>query len=184
MEIQYGVSMDYFLWSAALGGGLALVYDMLRAFRRVARAGTAAVVLGDILWFLLAGAALFWLAYAKNGGRLRWQGILGTASGVGLYRLVLRDWVVWLLVRGIRLLNWAAFWILRAALFPVRLVYKALKRPFLVVGWYSRQGVRRVGGALAARAGKRRLAQKRRRAQAAERRRRNRAESPKNQEDF
>ena len=142
MEVAYGVHISYFLWSLALGGGLSLVYDLLRSGRRIKKSSVLRVNLEDILFFLLAGAMLFLVAYDKNGGRLRWQGFLGTALGGGVYYLVFRDRVVMLTVWMVQGVLEVVFWLIRTLLFPVRMVYRALAKPFLVITWYSRKSIR------------------------------------------
>ena len=169
MEVTFGVNISYFLWSLLTGAVLALAYDLLRAVRRIIRTSAFGVNLEDILFFLLAGALMFWLAYDKNGGRLRWQGILGTAAGFALYRAVFQDWIVKILVRGYDILVQIFLWILKIVLFPVRIVYKILEKPFVIIGWYSRKGARRAGGFLKTRAEKRNIRRKCRRAESANR---------------
>lgn len=186
MEVTFGVNISYFLWSLLTGGVLALAYDLLRTVRRIIRTSAFGVNLEDILYFLMAGALMFWLAYDKNGGRLRWQGILGTAAGFALYRAVFQDWVVKILVRGYDILVQIFLWILKILLFPVRIVYKILEKPFVIIGWYSRKGARRAGGFLKTRAEKRKIKRKCRRAEAAKRkenRRKQRREEAKKAED-
>ena len=146
MEATFGVKLGYFLWSLALGGGLAFVYDVLRSGRRIAKNSVLRVNLEDLLFFLLAGALLFFLAYDKNGGRLRWQGFLGTISGVSIYYLIFRDRIVRAMVWSSQALMTLVLWVVKILLFPVRIVYRILAKPFLVIGWYSKKGASKAGG--------------------------------------
>lgn len=148
MEVNYGVHISYFLWSLALGGGLSFLYDMLRSGRRMGKNSVLRVNIEDILFFLLVGILLFLTAYDKNDGRLRWQGFLGTGMGIGIYYLVFRDRIVRMTVFITRKLMDFTFWLIRVLLFPVRVVYHMLAKPFLVITWYSRKSVTRAKGIL------------------------------------
>ncbi len=146
MEMKFGITVSYFLWSLALGGIMAFLYDLLRMTRRMISTSVFGVNLEDICFFLLGGLLLFWTAYDKNGGQLRWQGFFGAILGFGFYRAVLKDRLVKVLVWCNKGLIEAFLWVFRVLLFPVRVVYKMLAKPFLVIGWYSRERVRRVNG--------------------------------------
>ena len=146
MEATFGVKLGYFLWSLALGGGLAFVYDVLRSGRRIAKNSVLRVNLEDLLFFLLAGALLFFLAYDKNGGRLRWQGFLGTISGVSIYYLIFRDRIVRAMVWSSQALMTLVLWVVKILLFPVRIVYRILAKPFFFFLFYSKKGASKAGG--------------------------------------
>ncbi len=157
MEVTFGVKLEYFLWSLLLGGGLSLVYDILRSGRRMGKNSIFRVNLEDGLFFLLAGGLLFVVAFDKNGGQLRWQGFLGTGLGIGSYYALFRNHVVNLLVWGYQLVIRIALWLLKLVLLPVRLIYKLLAKPFWVIAWYSKQSVRKAGGILKTKRRKREL---------------------------
>lgn len=148
MEVTYGVNLGYFLWSFLLGGGLSLIYDILRSGRRITKNSVFRVNLEDGLFFLLAGGLLFLVAFDKNGGQLRWQGFLGTGLGIGIYYLMFRDRIVTLLVWMYQVIMSVFLWLVRILLFPVRLVYKILAKPFLLIVWYSKKSITKAGGIL------------------------------------
>jgi len=141
MELQYGVKVGYFLWSLVLGMVLCLIYDFVRSGRRLAKLSAFWVTLEDGLFLLLAGILLFWVAYDKNGGSLRWQGFLGVALGAAGYYFVFRNRVVNLTVRITESVICAAVRLVRVLLIPVQVVYRILAKPFLVIAWYSRKSV-------------------------------------------
>ena len=145
MELTFGVKVGYFLWSLLLGGGLSLLYDILRSGRRMSKNSTFRVNLEDGLFFLLAGGLLFLVAFDKNGGQLRWQGFLGTGLGIGIYYALFRNYVVNFLVWAYQLVIRVMLWLLQLVLLPVRLVYKLLAKPFWVIAWYSKQSMRKAG---------------------------------------
>ena len=141
MEMTYGVHISYFLWSIALGGMLALFYDFLRSGRRLKQSSVFRVNMEDIFFFFLAGALLFFVAYDKNGGRLRWQGFLGTAFGAGGYFFLFRDRIVRITVWVVQWLIELAFRCIKILLFPVRVVYRIMAKPFYVITWYSGKSI-------------------------------------------
>ncbi len=148
MEITFGVNLRYFFWSFLLGGGLSLIYDILRSGRQLSKNSVFRVNLEDGLFFLLAGGLLFLVAFDKNGGQLRWQGFLGTGLGIAAYYMLFQNRVVILLVWLYQLMMRIFLWLIQILLFPVRLVYKILSKPFLVIIWYSKKSMRKAGGIL------------------------------------
>ena len=180
MEITFGVYLEYFFWSFALGAGLAFVYDGLRATRRMTRGSAWRVNLEDSLFFLLSGGLLFLIAFDKNAGQLRWQGFLGTFLGAGGYYLLFHNYVVfgmvWLTEGLIRIF----VWLIRVLLVPVQAVYRILAKPFYVVVWYSRKKASRAKGALRA---KRQAMQMRTKTKKAEKEKRKRQKNEKKQKE-
>ena len=79
----------YFLASIAMGAALAAVYDVLRALRMLMRAGRAAVLVTDILFFAFCGVATSLFALPFNKGNVRAFIVFGEAAGFLAYRLTL-----------------------------------------------------------------------------------------------
>lgn len=94
-----------FLTSVLHGALLALVYDLLRALRRVFAHSLAAVSAEDFLFWIAAGFFTFCLLFLETDGVIRGYVAVGAALGVILYlnlfsRLVLR--IVTGILGGIR----------------------------------------------------------------------------------
>lgn len=133
----------FFLCSALAGALAMFVYDILRISRRIVKVGASVVTAEDILFFAVAALMLFYVAYLKNSGEIRWQGFIGGALGAGIYFAVIRNRVV---DAGTALVRWFMKMIVavvRICLFPMRIVFKALKKPIAVVAWYTGIGLRR-----------------------------------------
>ncbi len=145
MEVQFGVSVGYFLWSLLLGFVLAFLYDLLRTARRIFRAAVWVVNLEDIFFFVLCGLLLLWTAYEKNSGRLRWQGFLGAGAAFYAYRHLLKEHMVCFLTGLYEKIVQGICAAVRLILFPVRLVYRILSKPFYIIVWYSKKQVHRAG---------------------------------------
>ena len=80
--MQLGVSAEtqIFLLACTTGLGLGAVYDCLRAFRRSARHGKAAIFIEDFLYALFFGAVFFIFA-AAHTGQLRFFIFVGMILG-------------------------------------------------------------------------------------------------------
>lgn len=91
MRVTFGVDFTCFIWSAAAGLALAVIYDVLRLTRRLLPAPDLLVNIEDILFLILFGTASVAVAYTKNNGILRLYGVLTQAAVLGLYHLVIKD---------------------------------------------------------------------------------------------
>ncbi len=136
-----------FLTAVLHGALLALVYDLLRALRRVFAHSLAAVSAEDFLFWIAAGFLTFCLLFQETDGVIRGYVVVGAALGVILYRnlfghLVLR--VVTGILGGIRT--------------AVKMIGKAAGKVRRVVGGVLRKAAgkvrRAVGGILRRAAGK------------------------------
>lgn len=79
----------YFLASIALGAVLAMVYDLLRAFRMLIRCGHVHLFLSDVLFFFLCGVVTSLFSLPFNKGDVRAFILFGEAVGFLAYRLTL-----------------------------------------------------------------------------------------------
>lgn len=153
MEVSTAQEWQFFLWSLLAGGLLAVIYDFLRISRKMVPTKDFIVNIEDILFCILAALVLFATAFLKNDGKIRWQGFIGALTGFVTYRLTIRNFFV---NSSVFLIGWAMkilFFILKIILFPVMLIYKILRRPFALVAWYSRKGMRRAAAAARVRKG-------------------------------
>ncbi len=75
----------FFLAAVLLGAVAALVYDLLRVWRRLRKQSLFIVSIQDFLYWFLLGFAGFYLIYSYNDGTLRAFSFLGMCLGAGLY---------------------------------------------------------------------------------------------------
>ncbi len=144
MHTDVSAEFIFFLTSIAAGAAIAFLYDLLRISRRIIGPGDTIVTLEDILFMAAAAFILFYAAYLKNDGEIRWQSFIGGAMGIGIYIVIVRN----------RFLNFSTFllrWlakiaekVLKLILFPLRMIFLAFKKPIYVIIWYTGQGLRRV----------------------------------------
>ena len=112
---------EMFLWFIGFGIICGLIYDLLRAFRREIRHGTAAVMTEDILFCAAACSGCYAIFFLKNNGALRAYGFIGILLGAALYYLTISRGVL----MGFR-------WCFKGMLFPFRyLVSKCKKWKFI-----------------------------------------------------
>lgn len=133
----------FFLISVLSGAIIAFLYDILRIKRRIVAASDSVVNGEDILFFAFAAAFLFYVAFKKNGGEVRLQGFLGGGLGIFLYAALVRNRFVNL---GETILKWlikTAVLVFKTALFPLLIVFRALKKPVRIVAWYTGRALRR-----------------------------------------
>lgn len=148
MELRLGVTVYYFLWSLLSGFILAFVYDFFRSKRRIVKTSVIGVNLEDIIFFMVSSVLFFWIAYAKNNGIIRLQGFIGFFAGFWIYRMLFRDIMVRIMIFFTEIIVKFVVLILRVFLFPIRVAYGFLAKPFLVIGWYSRRGLTRAESVL------------------------------------
>lgn len=92
--------------SVLLGVAAAVIYDMIRIFRRVVAHNRFFLSLEDILYWVFCAWEVFYLLYRESSGVLRWFAILGIALGMFLYMISISRFVVYFVSEGInRLLH-------------------------------------------------------------------------------
>lgn len=87
--------------SVLLGVFVAVVYDVVRIFRRVVSHNRFFLSLEDILYWVFCAWEVFYLLYKESSGVLRWFAILGIALGMFLYLISISRFVVHFVSMGI-----------------------------------------------------------------------------------
>ncbi len=138
-------SGDIVFFAAALLAGviISFLYDLIRISRRIVPTGTSGVGIQDILFFAAAAIILFFAAFMKNHGEIRWQGFLGCGIGVSAYGILIRNRFVNLGTTIVKWLIKSALWLLKVVGFPVKIVLRALKKPIDIIAWYTGSRLRR-----------------------------------------
>ena len=137
MELKLGATISYFLWSLAAGIMLAFLYDFLRSSRKIFKTSVLGVNIEDILFLIGTGCFIFWLGYDKNNGIVRVQGLLGLLLGFWLYRKLFRDYIVRFIVWVSGVLVRTFLIVVRIILYPLKVIFRILSKPFYVIAWYS-----------------------------------------------
>ncbi len=79
----------YFLWSLVLGAAAGALYDLLCALRVLLKAGRLCILISDVLFFALLGAATSLFALPFNKGSVRGFIVFGEAVGFLVQRLTI-----------------------------------------------------------------------------------------------
>jgi len=90
-----------FLASALGGAVLGILFDALRAIRKLVRHKTAATAAEDALFWIVATLLMFWLLMQINDGAFRFYPLLGAVLGVVLYVMTLSKLVIKMLVAAL-----------------------------------------------------------------------------------
>lgn len=133
-----------FFAAAVLSGAvIAFLYDLIRISRRIVPTNTSVLGIEDIVFFGAAAVILFYAAYVKNHGEIRWQGFLGCGSGISAYAFLIRNRFVNLGTTFVKWLIKSALWLFRVVSFPIKIILRALKKPIDIIAWYTGSGLRR-----------------------------------------
>jgi len=89
MNREIAGDVRFFLAALLLGAVAALVYDLLRVWRRFHKQGLFAVSVQDFVYWFLLGIAGFYLLYRYNDGILRLFAFLGICLGALVYAVTL-----------------------------------------------------------------------------------------------
>lgn len=114
--------LSFFLVSVLCGGILLLAYDVLRIIRRLVKHGTWILALEDLIFWIVAGVFIYSVIYRQNNGIIRGFSVAGMVIGMVLYHYLFDDYLVNIIVKGIRIL-----------LCPLKLAIKAVKRGIRII---------------------------------------------------
>ena len=143
MEMYYKIDIGYFLWSLLLGVVMAVGYDVIRAFRKIVKNSTFSVNFADIIFIIISAFLIFFLAFDKNKGELRWYGLTGVCIGFISYRCIFKSSIVKFFLLFYESIMKLIVFIINIILFPVRIIYRILAKPIYVIGWYTSQGIKK-----------------------------------------
>ncbi|MCC8045329.1 MAG: spore cortex biosynthesis protein YabQ [Clostridiales bacterium] len=110
------------------GALLTLLYDVLRALRRICRHNLLVLSFEDFLYWLLAGFLTFWLSFRETSGVLRGYAAAGIFLGFLLYHLTVSRFVVRFLSALFRLPAAAFAFLWRMLSNPVKIFCKKCKK--------------------------------------------------------
>ncbi len=117
-----------FLMSFGFGFLLGVVYDLFRIVRLTLTRGKAAVFVMDVLYFLLAGIAVFIFMLAYNSGEIRFYLLLGILLGFLIYYFTFGAFVLKWSNRIIRALRRLTRLVGRIVWAPVRGMARLFRR--------------------------------------------------------
>ena len=118
-----------FLLTVLLGGGMGLVYDGLRVFRRAIPHQKWWVQTEDGLFWLAAVFLVFGVMLQASRGEIRFFSIFGLFGGMGLYFLTLSPLVMAVSGRIICLAKYIVRLFFRIIFTPFCLIFRPFRKP-------------------------------------------------------
>ena len=116
-----------FLYSFISGALIGLLYDLFRIKRRFIKTSNLIVNIEDIIYWILVVVILLLNAYISNDGEIRGYIIIGTILGVVIYIVALSKVVLTVSDVLIRVVIKIVIGIINVLMYPINIVYKALK---------------------------------------------------------
>ena len=148
MGITIEMQVEFFIWSLITGLISGLLYDFFRAARQLTKPKNSTIIAHDILFLVITAIFVFVLSFTAGRGELRFFEFLGIICGFILYRLAFRDTIVKILSACARFLVKIVITILKIVLFPLRIIYKVLKKPLNIIIWHSKARARKTSSAI------------------------------------
>ena len=118
-----------FLSTVVVGAAIGLFYDFFRIFRKVAQHSAWAVHLEDMLFWVLATAAMFYFMLHRNFGEIRLFSLIGAACGIALYFATISRAVLKLSVAVINFTKRVIAAVVRIITLPIRFIFNLIAPP-------------------------------------------------------
>ena len=138
-----------FIGAFVCGLIVGFIYDIFRVFRKIVKSGIKYIGVQDMFFWVVAASVVFIYIFTMNDGELRWYEFFGIAIGTLSYGVLLSRFARKILLRCYGIINNVAALILKIVLTPIALIYRLLRRPFVLVVDVSRKNFRRVGRGIA-----------------------------------
>lgn len=122
----------YFIWSLAGGIILGALYDILRLQRKIIKTSDIVINIEDIIFIILGGGVATVLAYWINNGFFRIYSLISIVLGFCLYRLIIGNRIVSLLMYVYALLCKGAGFMFKILLVPVMAVAKIMGKTIFI----------------------------------------------------
>ena len=129
MILSLHAQAQLFLLTILIGGGMGVLYDGLRLFRRTVRHSRFWIQTEDAVFWLLAVFAVFLILLQANAGEVRFFVIFGLFGGMGLYFLTVSRFVLAVSGTIIRAVRQLIRLFLQILFTPFYLLYLPFRRP-------------------------------------------------------
>ena len=122
MNQELTIELQFFAICILWGGLILLAYDFLRVIRRLIKHGTVLLAAEDLIFWTISAVLIFAMIYRQNNGIIRAFSIMGMTAGMLLYNMTVKDHLVNIIVKGIRIL-----------IKPFVLLIKLLKKRIVII---------------------------------------------------
>ena len=116
-----------FLCSALLGCGLGVLFDVVRVFRAYMPKSRILTAMADIVFWLIAVAALLAFILTVSGGRMRWYVLFGVFCGCFVYMSALSEIIYKVMKASVRILRKLLFAITLPVYWLLRFFWRVMK---------------------------------------------------------
>lgn len=130
-----------FLYTILTGALVVFMYDFYAGCGHVLRLRKTGLALGDLIYWLVVLALVYSLLLRFNQGEVRFHVLLELGLGAGLYFLLFRHRVRYMITRLleliVRIISWVLWFLARIValvLLPVRILIQGLCYPFCLLG--------------------------------------------------
>lgn len=144
--MQNGVEEQIrFLLGVVLSGiGCGLIYDIIRARRKLFNWGNICVNIEDIIFCLFTAVVFLTVTFYLNSGVVRVSGFFGILFGELMYFLIIRNRIRNFFVFAAKKLYWGFNKILKILFFPLKLIVHIIIKPVHIVAWYAGGRIRKL----------------------------------------
>lgn len=127
--MSIGVINESIFWFSCFLAGIAItmVYDIIRAVRRVVRHNGFFIALEDVVFWAFVSVLLFLLLYHMNNGTVRWFAVFGLFVGMCLYKKIFGDFLVSFMST---ILSKVLYIVVRLVSTPLKLVKRGFSKGF------------------------------------------------------
>ncbi len=136
--------IQFFLTCVFAGFVVAFLYDIFRISRRIVSVNDVVVNVEDLIFFSLAAIILFYAAYLRNSGEIRWQWFIGGAFGIGIYIFIIRNRFLNISMFLVSLFNKLFGIVIKIMFFPIKIIFRIFRKPISVVAWHTGRGFRKI----------------------------------------
>ena len=133
-----------FLISVILSGMLCgVVYDIIRARRKLFDFGNICVNIEDIIFCIFTGIVFLSVTFHLNSGIIRISGFFGIILGEFIYYLLLRNYIRNFFIYIAKKIYTLFIIIIKIFLLPIRILKHLLRKPVHITIWYINRHLRK-----------------------------------------
>lgn len=125
------VENQFHIFLTTLYGGIVigLIYDLYRIFRYYLKPKRVATFIEDaIFWIIISITTLIFLFYS-NRAELRWYVFLGYVIGFSLYKILLSEIIIKILIYFIEKIIYVVKKVVYIITYPIRIIINLLRKP-------------------------------------------------------
>lgn len=126
---------NLFLIFVINGALIGLLFDIFRILRKSFKTADIITTIEDIIFWIITGIIILYSVFVFNNGEIRFFMFIGIFLGVGLYMLLLSNYIIKASVAIITVIKKIVVFVFKIIIFPIQCIYKItkklLKKPIL-----------------------------------------------------